>query len=178
MRRGAPAAAAALLLAACAQTSFLLPKDGSGFELSGRIAVRYNGESTSGHIAWRHNRASDEMFITSPLGQGIARIVREDGEVTVTTAEPRQYRATDAEDLTERVLGFRVPLRGLADWVRARPSAGPSLASRDAEGRLSELRQSGWTVQYLAYGANGRLPARMRLVYPGLELRLAISEWR
>lgn len=166
------------LLAGCSQLSFLQPTDGLRFELSGRIAVRYGDESSSGNLAWRHRRDGDEMLITSPLGQGIARIVRQGDAVTLTTSEPRDYHAANAELLTEEVLGFRVPLIGLSDWVRGRPAPGPSQARRDEQGRLAELEQSGWKIEYLAYGDDGRLPARMKLVYPGLELRLAISSWR
>ncbi|MGH8705556.1 MAG: lipoprotein insertase outer membrane protein LolB [Burkholderiales bacterium] len=174
--RTALAAAATLLLAACAEFGFLAPGQDLEFELAGRIAVKYRDEAASGNLAWRHRARGDELLITSPLGQGIARIVREGDEVTLTTAEAREFRAADAESLTEQVLGFRLPLAGLADWVRARPAPGPVQARYDAAGRLTELEQSGWRVEYLDW--SGALPSRLRLTYPGLELRLAISEWK
>jgi outer membrane lipoprotein LolB len=172
------AAATLAILPACAELSFLQPTAGLQFELSGRIAVRYGDEGSSGNISWRHRTTGDEMLITSPLGQGVARIAREGDTVTVTASDGRVYRARDAESLTEQVLGFRVPLAGLADWVRARPAPGPVRQTRDAHGRLSELEQDGWHVYYLAYRDDGALPSRMRLVYPGLELRLAIGAWQ
>ena len=152
----------ALALSACAgiERSSIEKPD---FDLSGRIAVRYRDESFSANLAWRHARAGDEMMITSALGQGIARIVREGGEVILTTAEPREYRADDAEALTEMVLGFRVPLAGLAQWVQGLPA--PELESR------------GWKVEYQEYDAQRR-PKRLRVTHPSVELRLAISEWK
>jgi len=45
-----------------------------------------------------------------------------------------------------------------------------------ALGRLDELEQSGWRIRYLEY-ADAR-PSRLTLTFPGLELRLAISEWK
>lgn len=172
------AAAAALLLAACAGPGFLLPVRDLQFELSGRIAAKYRDDAASGNIAWRHSADGDELLISSPVGQGIVRIVRAGGEVTLTTADGREYRAADAESITEQVLGFRLPVAGLADWVRARPAPAPAptLERRDAAGRLAELEQAGWRIEYLEYV--GALPARLRLSYPGLELRLAISEWK
>jgi outer membrane lipoprotein LolB len=158
---GGIAAAAVLLLAACA--SLPPPRQDTVFDLQGRIAVRYRDESFSANLAWRHARGGDEMMISSPLGQGIARLQREGGEFTLTTAEPREYRSDDGESLTEMVLGFRVPLEGLAQWVRGLPA--PILESR------------GWKVEYLEYDAERR-PKRLRVTYPGVELRLAISEWR
>ncbi len=174
------AAAATLVLAACAAPQFLLSAADTEFELSGRIAVRYLDDAGSGNIAWRHAARSDELLLTTPLGQGMARVVRRGDEVTLTAQDGREFKAADAESLTDQVLGFRLPLIGLADWVRGRaapkPAPEPKRERRDAQGRLAELEQSGWKVQYLEYA--GALPARLTLTFPGLELRLAISEWK
>ena len=169
--------AAALLVAACAEMQFQRSDAEAEFEFSGRIAVRFKDESSTGNFAWRHGAGNDEVMITNPLGQGVARIVRDGNAVTLTDAEGREHRADDAEALTEQALGFRLPLAGLADWVRARPGPGPSQVRKDGEGRLAELEQSGWKIEYQEWGADGKLPARMKLTYPGLELRLAIAQW-
>jgi len=178
--RGLYAAAASLLLAACAAPGFQSSAADVEFELSGRIAVRYRDDAGSGNVSWRHGARADEMLLTSPLGQGIARIVRSGAEVVLTTQDGRQFKAADAESLTEQVLGFRVPLLGLADWVRGRPAPGPASAPtqqrNDSTGRLAELEQSGWRIEYQEY--QGSLPSRLKLSFPGLELRLAISEWK
>ena len=120
------------------------------------------------------------MLLTSPLGQGIARLVRANDEIVLTTRDWREFRAADAESLTDQVLGFRVPLVGLADWVRGRPAPAPAPAPTqqrsDPAGRLAELEQSGWRIEYLEY--EGKLPSRLKLSFPGVELRLAISEWK
>lgn len=170
------AVAAAVLLAGCAAPEFRQPGGSVVFELSGRIAVKYRDEAASGTIAWRHSAGEDEMLLSSPFGQGLARIVRSRDIVTLTTSEGHDESAADAESLTERVLGFRVPLAGLADWVRGRAGPGPASTRKDAEGRLAELEQSGWRIEYLAWA--GQLPSRLRLLYPGVELRLAISDWK
>jgi outer membrane lipoprotein LolB len=174
--RSALLSAMFLVLGACAQLETKPPRDVE-FDLTGRLAARYGNEAFSGNIAWRHARSADEMLITSSLGAGVARIVRQGDSVILTTAEPREYKATDAEALTEEVLGFRVPLAGLADWVRGRPSTEtPASAEYALDGRLLSLQQQGWNIEYLDY-ANAR-PSRLRLTYPGIELRLAISEWK
>jgi outer membrane lipoprotein LolB len=166
----------AFLLVACAQLQTTSPEK-VVFELSARLAARYGAESFSGNLAWRHAERNDEMLITTPIGQGVARVVREGDTVILTTAEPKEYRASDAESLTERVLGFRLPLAGLADWVRARPAAAaPFKDEKSADGRLARLEQSGWRIEYLEY--EGERPSRLRLLYPGVELRLAISAWK
>jgi outer membrane lipoprotein LolB len=132
------------------------------FELAGRIAARYGKESFTGNIAWRHAKSGDELLISTPTGQGVAQIVRQGEAVLLKTAEPREYRDTDPEALTERVLGFRLPIDGLADWVQGKPSP--------------QLEDRGWKVEYLERDPQGR-PVRMRLTYQGIDLRLAISQW-
>ena len=165
-----------LFAGACAQLQTRAPED-LEFNLSGRLAARYGNEAFTGNLAWQHAKSTDELLITSSLGAGVARIVRTPEGVVLTTAEPKEYRASDPEALTEEVLGFRLPLAGLADWVRGRPSEGaPSSVERSLDGRLAKLRQRGWEVEYLEY--RDKLPSRLRLTYPGIELRLAIGEWK
>jgi len=167
----------ALLVGACAQAPTAPPAADTEFELTGRLAVRYGDESFSGNLSWRHARSSDEMLISSAFGQGVARIAREGELVTLTTAEPREYRAADAESLTEQALGFRLPLSGLAEWVRGRPAPrSSSLTDKGQDGRLRSLEQNGWKIEYLEYASG--LPSRLRLTYPGIELRLAITQWK
>lgn len=168
--------AAALLAAACAELRFREAPQDVEFEITGRIAVAYRNEASSGQVAWRHGPGGDELLLRSSLGQGVARLVRQGDEYLLAVAQGREYRAADVEALTEQVLGFRLPLAGLAAWLRARPASGPYLARRDEAGRLRELEQSGWRIEYLEY--RDERPARLRLTYPELELRLAIAQWK
>jgi len=159
-------AAAALLAAACAHVE-LKPPSALDFELLGRIAARYGSEAFTGNILWRHAGAGDEMLISTPLGQGLARIVREGDAVQLTTAEGKEFSAP----------GFRLPLEGLADWVRGQPSAdSPARLEKASDGKLRSLEQRGWKVEYQEY--EGERPSLMRLTYQGIQLRLAISEWK
>ena len=172
------AALFALLVGACASLEPRPPAGPLDFSLAGRLAARYSGESFTGNLSWQHGPGGDDVLISSPLGQGVARIVREAaGEVVLTTAQRQEYRAADAESLTQEVLGFRLPLSGLADWVRARPSGGhPFHLERSSEGRVRSLQQRGWHIEYLRY--DGERPSLLQLSYPGIELRLAITQWK
>ena len=152
----------AAFLAACAQVELKPPAGPLEFSLADRISARSGKEAFTGNISWRHARDGDEMLITTPTGQGVAQIIRQGDAVVLKTSEPREYRAADSEELTERVLGFRLPIEGLAETVQGKPS--PSL-----EGR-------GWKVEYQEYDAQRR-PTRLRLTNAGAEVRLAIHQW-
>ncbi len=172
---------ACLLLAGCvamqAQPAPALV--GEAFYLSGRVAVKYQGRAQSGGLTWQHGLAGDELLLSNPLGQGIARIARSGASVTLTTSDEKIYRANDVETLTEQVLGWRFPFAGLADWVRGRAAAGaPAQTRLDSSQRLAELSQSGWQVEYLEYNGESGPPARLRLSRASVEIRLVIDEWR
>src|SRR5258708_16734872 len=141
--RFAPAFALAALLVACAS----LPDAGrplpGGFELSGRVAIRYGKDAASGKIFWRHSDDSDELLITSPIGQGIARISRERDRFRLVTGDNKEYRAADAESLTEQALGWRLPLHGLSDWVQAPASPGRPAEIRGEQDNGLQIRPHG-----------------------------------
>jgi outer membrane lipoprotein LolB len=152
----------AAFLAACAQVELKPPEGPLDFSLAGRIAARSGKDAFTGNITWRHVGSGDELLISTPTGQGVAQIVRQGDAVVLRTSEGREYRAADSESLTQRVLGFRLPIEGLAQWVQGKPS--PALESR------------GWKVEYQDYDAQKR-PTRMRVFNEGAELRLAVSQW-
>jgi outer membrane lipoprotein LolB len=168
---------AVLFVAACSQVPLKPPSGPADFDLVGRIAARYGSEAFTGNLTWRHAGSGDDLLLSTPFGQGVARIVREGEAVELTTSDNKSYRAPDAESLTERTLGFRLPLEGLAEWVQGRPSPGaPARTEKGDDGRLRLIEQGGWKIEYQEY--DGARPSRMRLTYSNVELRLAISQWR
>lgn len=182
LRKGA--AWAALLLAACAS----LPEPAGGppdtlaaFSLAGRIGVRHGGEGFNGGVRWTHTPARDELWIVSPLGQAVARVTGADGAVTLITSEGRVYQAADAASLTREVLGWELPLGGLAYWATGRlDPASPGEARYDGAGRLMSLVQDGWEIHYLAYAGEAEgnaLPRTLSARRGELEIRLTIDQW-
>lgn len=172
----------AFLLAGCASLEPVgLPQAEADLEMKGRVAFRYGSEGGSASVNWRHAPSFDDMLITGPLGQGIARISRADQSFTLTTVDGKTYRAPDAESLTEAVLGWRLPLAGLPDWVRGRPvPQRPAEVQKDGSGQVLVIVQDQWRIEYQAW--NGAKPARMSLRREAeqdrsaIDLRLVIDE--
>ena len=55
------------------------------------------------------------------------------------------------------------------------PSPGaPAKIEKSPDGRLQSLEQLGWKIEYQEYAEER--PSRMRLVYPGIELRSVNDE--
>ena len=70
--------------------------------------------------------ADSGAFVTA--GTTVARIEVEPGGARATGAQMQEVRGTDADALTEKLLGWPLPVSGLADWIEGRPV--PSRSAR------------------------------------------------
>jgi outer membrane lipoprotein LolB len=185
MGRFASALFLLLALGACATPSLVpsteAPPSLTGdWSLQGRIGIRTDDQSLSGQIYWQHRANADELLITSPLGQGVARILSDSEGVTLEVPNEAARHAPDAESLTREVLGYGLPVSGLTWWVRASPAPGRGFeVTRDTAGRIVQLKQDGWVIDYLQYADDA--PARPRkliVARNGLEIRLVADTWQ
>lgn len=95
----------------------------AAYAFNGRVAIRHNGERSSAGVRWTHRGVEDEIILLAPLGQTVARIFSDAQGVLLETSG-KQYFEQDAETLTERVLGWHLPMSGMRYWVLALPAAG------------------------------------------------------
>jgi len=149
------------------------------FALTGRIAVKHDGERSSAGVRWAHRVSDDEILLLAPLGQTVARIRRDEQGVVLDTSD-KHYTAQDTEELTHRVLGWQLPLAGLRSWVLALPAAESEASiEHDANGQVSVMHQDGWEIRYTRYAtqASDSLPLRMSMQREGMEIQLLIDEW-
>jgi outer membrane lipoprotein LolB len=184
MMRNLPALALLFLSAGCAllEPAAATPRPAresiEAFRLEGRIAVRRAGERFSAGIEWRHDAQSDEMVVSGPLGQGLARLTAGGGAALLETADHKRYTAADLDGLSEQVFGTRLPVSGLGRWVLGRSAFGGA-AQRDEAGRLAGLSEQGWTIEYLRYESEApeALPALLQAKREDVEVRLVIDNW-
>ena len=116
-------------------------------------------------------------MLSTPLGAALARLEGNASEVRLALADGRTETAGGWQALTARVLGAPVPVRGLAWWVRGSPHPfSAHSAERDAQTRLSVLRQDGWEIVY-DYAGEAPRASRLRLAYPDTEVRLVLDAW-
>ncbi|HEY9099917.1 MAG TPA: lipoprotein insertase outer membrane protein LolB [Thiobacillus sp.] len=177
--------AGVLALAGCASPPPIQPVDtraalANNWRLEGRLGIRTDEQSLSGSIRWHHQPDMDDLLLISPLGQGVARIVRDRKGVTLEVPNQPVRQASDVESLTQTVLGYGLPVSGLTWWVQARPAPGRAFEStRDSSMRFEQIRQDGWVINYLQY-ADDRpaLPRKMTVTREGLEIRLVVDTWK
>ena len=181
VRRRAVVLALAATLAACAtppridvRPAATAPAD-VPFELSGRLSARHGETGVAAGFRWHHAPGTDELVLSTPFGQALARLSGNADGVVLERQDGGATRAGDWESLTREALGVPVPVRGLAWWVRGTPHpASAHVVERDTGGRATVLRQDGWEIVY-GYRDEGAQPSRLVLVYPGIEVRLAVD---
>ncbi len=156
------------------------------FGLVGRVSVRDKKQGFSGGINWHHSATGDEIFLFSPLGQTVAQIQRDVEGIRLITAEQKIYYATDAESLTEQVLGWRLPLMGLQYWVQSMNSpATAATMDRDINEQVIAIRQDGWEITYSSYFPPEQAtqlpvtrPRVLTLKRNDLQIKLVVDNWK
>lgn len=176
----------ALSVAGCASTppvvqvQQLNPTAARAFALDGRIAMRYQANATSANVHWVHNQVRDEVTLSSPLGSTLAVLTRDAQGVRVVDSDQHVYQGQDVTELTERLLGVRIPLDYLAYWVLGQAVPNVNFQTEmDATAMLASMQQAGWRVNYQRWQESGgyNLPNKLNVVGDGGELRMVITQW-
>jgi outer membrane lipoprotein LolB len=163
------------------------------WEARGRLAVRQVGPGASGGQAgleWRQQGALTAVSLRGPFGTGGYEIESGPDGVTLRTAAgetvERVADARAAEAWLAAAAGFAFPVASARWWLLGLPDPDrPAEARRDGDGRLLQLRQDGWDVDYAEYRATGGLwlPRRLTLATTqpatgaAVRVRVVIDRW-
>ncbi len=158
-----------------------------------RHTVHHGGEVS---LRWGRNDRRYTIDLSGPLGHGLVRLQQSGDGARLEDSDGHVYYAANAERLLFRTTGWRVPLDGLAYWIRGLPVPDvPNEQNLDRAGLLRQLRQMGWRIRFLAYARYGHyvLPSDIKLTRQGskrltgasraghsvrpVEARLVIERW-
>jgi outer membrane lipoprotein LolB len=139
------------------------------FSITGRLALRQGERRDHLGFDWQHSPESDTVLLLSPLGQGLAEILRDAGGAQLKRPGEPMVSAPTLAALAQHVFGVNLPLQELGEWVRG------------ARGR--DGQSDGWTIrvlQTLAYpdaASPRRLPRRLLATREDVELTLIVDDW-
>lgn len=199
------AAAAALLLAGCASTASrqaLPPVPGDpqqhqqgretalaavpAWTMAGRVALSNGRDGGSGRIDWSQQDNTYTVSLSAPVTRQSWRLSGEPGQARLEGLEGGTRQGPDAGALLLEATRWEIPVEALRSWVRGMRGDSVAFGSATvqfaADGRLSQLQQAGWTVDYAdwraAPGAPVELPHRLNAVRGDAKVRLVVDEWR
>lgn len=158
------------------------------WEINGRLSVSANNVSEQMNIRWLRQGEHHEIDLSGPLNMGHAQLTLDPGQAKLV-ADNKTYHAINAEQLLADVNGWRLPINGLAYWIRGLPA--PDAESEqvlDHRNRLQQLIQSEWEILYQSYTSVGdfdlpriifikRIPSVVDTSAELIEIRIAISSW-
>lgn len=170
------------LLAACATATRPPPERSYTGRFSATTVSGEQRESVSGRFTLEVRGRDQLLELASPLGTIVARIeVTSDG-ARATAGEMREARGPDADALTEQLLGWRLPVSGLPDWIEGRPVPDRAASVERDSGRVVAIEQDGWAIRVQeTFGTDSR-PRRLLLERPkaagapAITLRLIVDE--
>ncbi|STZ76434.1 outer membrane lipoprotein LolB [Bergeriella denitrificans] len=170
------AAALSALLAACATTG--VPQQGGwaaaddvgDFAADGRLAVKIEEKGSYANFDWTYQNRVQTIDVNTPLGTTVGQLCQDAQGVLAVDAKGRVYQANSAEELSESLLGFSLPVQYLHIWADGKRVAGAPY-SLLSDGRL---QQFGWTISRTV-NAEGQ-PRVLQLESDRLSLRLVFDE--
>lgn len=153
----------------------------SNWQVQGRVALRTDDEGWSANFDWQQRGTDYRIRLRGPFGQGAVELHGSALGVWLQRAEQQPVFALDAETLLEQQTGWRLPVAGLAAWLRGMPvTDSESVTVWDAQGHLQTLTQNGWQIDYQRYLEKDTLvlPEKLRLQRDSVRVRFVIDDWQ
>ena len=165
---GLAALALSILVGGC---SSLPPADPKMTTYTGRFSATIRQgdgqEAVSGRFTLATGSGRTVLDLASPLGNTLARIEADSGGATLTA--PRSdgalatWQGTSADALAESVLGYRLPVSGLPDWIAGRAAADRPALRSPQDGPAQRIEQDGWIIVIDQWFDQSGLPRRLTL---------------
>lgn len=161
------------MLAGCASVGQRAPEGAQ--TLSGKLSVRVDAtdaapaRSESGNFELKGTPEAGQLNLSSPLGTVIAQ-ARWSGQRAWLATSQGETAYPDLDTLTQEMLGERLPVAALFDWLRGRPWPGAASRPHDSGAGFEQL---GWAVDLARFG-EGWISAR-RAQAPAVLVRAKVD---
>jgi outer membrane lipoprotein LolB len=144
-------------------------------------------EAVSGRFTLAASPGRTTLDLASPLGNTLARVEAVANRATLTAPQANGTLATwqgeSADALAESVLGYRLPVSGLADWIAGRAAPGRAARLFPEAGPAQRIEQDGWVIGIEERFADSGTPRRLSIdrdaggpAAPALRLRLVLDD--
>lgn len=197
MRRSLLLCCGLLLLAACASTPRVsqapldvqaqeaLLRELPGFHLQGRSAITAGAERSQPGLDWRQRAAESRLKLSGPLGAGGVTLVYSPERLLVTGSRGEELRDAEAQQVLFEQLGFVPPFDALRYWLLglAAPGEAPSQQVAGDNGRVADMTQLQWRIQYDRWTAVAtpsglvQLPKKLTATRADLKLSVFVDKW-
>jgi len=154
----------------------------SDWSLAGRLGISDEETAWQLKLFWRQRAGRFDIDLAGPFGAGAVKLHGDGQHVVLRDGEGHRWQARDAQQLLWQHTGIRMPVDGLAWWIRGLPT--PRQDRRklvlDAAGRIAELTEDGWRIRFQEYMVvDGlELPRNLLIYRDDVEVRVVVDRWR
>lgn len=149
--------------------------------LNGRIAIINGQESWHLSMEWQRHDDKYILDLSGPFGAGHAQLTGTNDGVMLVDADKNYFYADSPDRLLYETTGLRMPVKSLLYWMRGLPNWNIKTAKQklDNFGRLQQLQQEGWRVQFRRYTDVGKheLPQKIFINGYDLKVKIFVDEW-
>lgn len=134
----------------------------------------------SGTLRWSQSAGETRLDFHGALGRGAWTLVADDDSARLQLADGRSFQGYDLNDLVESQLGWHVPVDALSWWVRGLEApGGTEMRNLGEGGELTDLKQSGWVIEFTRYREQGGVlvPGKMVARQNDKTVKLAVRDW-
>lgn len=183
--------AAFITLAGCATTSTNVATVGAyrdSIDLDGRLSVNYQKsgtrESMTVNFDWTQRPGKVDVTIANPLGQTVATIEVTPQSATLTQAGRAPVTEADVDTLSQRTLGWPLPVSGLRDWLQGYAVDAQGQRFSASPARNEVVTQDGWRLRFVEWQDPNAAQPVPRLIHAtraavgdiqDLEIRIVIN---
>jgi outer membrane lipoprotein LolB len=175
--------AGSLLLSGCASrptTVWTNPALPEHWEAEGKAAVRTENRGGNVYFTWTQKGEDYRIIVRGPLGLGRAELNGRPGVVRLQADNLKEeVSASSLEELVEITTKRRVPVSHALHWIKAEPGSDQAVVERAPDGRLTRIKEAGWTIVYLEWSEEApNLPRKLSLEGPEGKATIIIGLWR
>lgn len=154
----------------------------TAFRLQGRVALSDGDQGGSGRLIWEQRGLELDVRFSAPVSQRTWRLQRDLRGARLTDDRGQVHEHADLQYLLDQVWAVGVPVEALSYWLRGSRLPGDGRVSLDESGRLQQLQQGGWTVDYLRWqDAQAGFPALPGKLYASSGqrwVRVVVQRWQ
>ena len=149
------------------------------WSVRGRVSVSDGNRGGSLGFEWTATGDDHRVHLRTMTGGRQWRLHFSPGEARLEGTDIQDLVGSDPDPLVEAAVGWPIPVRLLADWIRGLPAPEDARLRFDSDGSLAGLDHALWELEYrrLVEHNGILLPRRLDARSGDYEVRLVLADW-
>lgn len=151
------------------------------WHIAGKVGIRDGNQGHNVSMEWQQNHDKYRLRFYSPFSTESVVVSGKPGDVTLITADGKQYTSPNPEQLLFEHVGWNIPFAGLRYWIKgqAAPYSTPTKIKLDKYNQLQTLDQDGWHIDYQSYVVRDSitLPEKLTMTNQQFKLKIIVTHW-